>query len=135
VIAVVRSFVIVSVAEKRRHKEITDVYATKFPDYAFLKQQLKLDQSIFRARPTFCVEIKPKQGYLRKAGQRFPKCPYCLQQYAKVSVNAFSGEIPRKRGISEDLLRRGIFFSYTRRASPLAVIIVRSNCSPEWRRA
>jgi hypothetical protein len=82
--------VIVSVSEKRRHKEIADVYATKFPDYAFLNQQLKLDQSIFRARPTFCVEIKPKQGYLRKAGQRFPKCPYCLHQYAKVSMNAFT---------------------------------------------
>lgn len=82
------------VAEKRRHKEITDTYTMKFPDYTFLDLRLQFDETVFRGRSSFCVEIKPKQGYLQQAEQRISRCPYCLIQYAKVSINYSS--IPRE---------------------------------------
>ncbi|XP_071652377.1 inositol-pentakisphosphate 2-kinase isoform X2 [Temnothorax longispinosus] len=103
--------------EERRHKEITDTYATKFPDYTFLDLHLESDQTVFRSRSTFCVEIKPKQGYLPKAEQRFPGCPYCLNQYAKLrrkSITArsnycpfdlFSGVETRMKAAIEELLK------------------------------
>ncbi|XP_011875856.1 PREDICTED: uncharacterized protein LOC105566452 isoform X2 [Vollenhovia emeryi] len=103
--------------EERRHKEITDTYATKFSDYTFLDLQLELDETVFRSRSTFCVEIKPKQGYLPEAEQRFPGCPYCLNQYAKLrrkSIAArsnycpfdlFSGVETRMKAAIEELLK------------------------------
>lgn len=103
--------------EGRRHKEITDTYATKFPDYTFLDSQLEVDQTVFRSRSTFCVEIKPKQGYLQEAEPGFPGCPYCLNQYAKLrrkSIAArsnycpfdlFSGTETRMRAAVEELLK------------------------------
>ncbi|XP_012059967.1 PREDICTED: inositol-pentakisphosphate 2-kinase [Atta cephalotes] len=103
--------------EVRRYKEITDTYATKFPDYTLLDLQLELDQTVFRSRSTFCVEIKPKQGYLREAEQKFPGCPYCLNQYAKLRrkdiaspsnycpFDLFSGKEPRMKAAMKELLK------------------------------
>ncbi|XP_029659168.1 inositol-pentakisphosphate 2-kinase isoform X1 [Formica exsecta] len=103
--------------EKRRHKVITDTYATKFPDYTFLDLRLEIDQTVFRGRSTFCVEIKPKQGYLQKAERQFPGCPYCLNQYAKLRkgdiaacsnycpFELFSGVKARMKTVVKELLR------------------------------
>ncbi|XP_067204702.1 inositol-pentakisphosphate 2-kinase isoform X2 [Linepithema humile] len=102
---------------ERRHKETTDTYATKFPDYTFLDLRLEFDQTVFRSRSTFCVEIKPKQGYVQKAEQRIPRCPYCLNQYAKLRkkniaarsnycpLDLFSGVEARMKTAVEELLR------------------------------
>ncbi|KAL0113513.1 hypothetical protein PUN28_012575 [Cardiocondyla obscurior] len=103
--------------EERRYKEITDTYATKFPDYTFLDPQLERDQAAFRSRSTFCVEIKPKQGYMPQTEKRISGCPYCLNQYAKIrkkSITArsnycpfdlFSGVETRMKAAVEELLK------------------------------
>ncbi|XP_031787755.1 inositol-pentakisphosphate 2-kinase isoform X2 [Nasonia vitripennis] len=89
--------------ESRRGKDVVGGYATKFPDYTFLPEHL----SEFSSKPTFCVEIKPKQGFICKADRQFRKCPYCLTQYYKIHTGStkapsaycpfdlFSGETER----------------------------------------
>ncbi|XP_032679023.1 uncharacterized protein LOC116847778 isoform X2 [Odontomachus brunneus] len=103
--------------EKRRHKEITGTYAMKFPDYTFLDLRLQFDETVFRGRSSFCVEIKPKQGYLQQAEQRILRCPYCLIQYTKLrkkSISArsnycpfdlFSGVETRMKAAVKELLK------------------------------
>ncbi|XP_033220856.1 inositol-pentakisphosphate 2-kinase [Belonocnema kinseyi] len=103
--------------EHRRFKEVVDAFATKFPDYAFLPEFLNCKEEVpGRSKSTFCVEIKPKQGFLCKADQKFRKCSYCLTQYYKLQkgtissrsnycpLDLFSGESDRMRRALKSLL-------------------------------
>ncbi|XP_017892328.1 inositol-pentakisphosphate 2-kinase [Ceratina calcarata] len=69
----------------RRWKKTVDIHATKYPDYTFL--QRRFDSNRFVRSETFCVEVKPKQGYLQNdntSTKNIRKCPYCLMQYLKL---------------------------------------------------
>ncbi|XP_057319303.1 inositol-pentakisphosphate 2-kinase [Microplitis mediator] len=79
----------------RRHKSLFEEYGTILPDYTLLP--LELEGKIRGEKPTFCVEIKPKQGFVPEADRHVQRCPYCVNQFyklAKKTISRRSGYCP-----------------------------------------
>lgn len=75
------------VSAHRNHKSLQFGYVTVYPDYALLPLHLSassISSPTATVPPTFCVEIKPKQGWIPSPDRRLPKCTFCLNQYLKV---------------------------------------------------
>lgn len=71
----------------RHHKSLQFGYVTVYPDYALLPVHLSIPPNLFPTSeplPTFCVEVKPKQGWVPAPDRRMPKCTFCLNQYLKL---------------------------------------------------
>ncbi|XP_011314452.1 inositol-pentakisphosphate 2-kinase isoform X2 [Fopius arisanus] len=76
--------------DHRKHKNSFNEFAIKLPDYAQLPEYLDVD----RGKPTFCIEIKPKQGFIPESERHMQHCPYCIKQIHKISANKRSGYCP-----------------------------------------
>jgi hypothetical protein len=77
----------VCISVHRHHKSLQFGYVTVYPDYALLPVHLSIPPNLSPTAellPTFCVEIKPKQGWVPAPDRRLPKCTFCLNQYLKV---------------------------------------------------
>ena len=65
----------------RKHKRLAPVcHAVVCSDCTLLPTPAELAPNE-PAEPVYCVELKPKQGFLGHGHQR---CPFCLNQYLKV---------------------------------------------------
>lgn len=72
--------------EHRRHKKLIETFATTLPDYTILPERLNGRVRNDDGVATFCVEIKPKQGFVdNKLSVYSGKCDYCRKQCTKVS--------------------------------------------------
>ncbi|XP_063990881.1 inositol-pentakisphosphate 2-kinase isoform X2 [Diachasmimorpha longicaudata] len=65
----------------RKHKNCYHDLVIKLPDYAKLPDHLDI---IDTRKPTFCIEIKPKQGFMPRSERRTHLCPYCTKQFYKL---------------------------------------------------
>lgn len=115
--------------EERTLKEVRCRYGLLYPDVAFMPHRLLLNKSseLWNGnQDTFCIEIKPKQGWtLRECNPNpFPgidvngidKCRYCAMQYWKLNggkiqrvsqycpIDLFSGYSNRMRKAIRGLL-------------------------------
>ncbi|XP_021916439.1 inositol-pentakisphosphate 2-kinase [Zootermopsis nevadensis] len=71
----------------RHHKSLQFGYVTVYPDYALLPVHLSVPPNLppkSEFLPTFCVEVKPKQGWVPAPDRRLSKCTFCLNQYLKL---------------------------------------------------
>ncbi|KAJ6598784.1 Inositol-pentakisphosphate 2-kinase, partial [Pseudolycoriella hygida] len=94
--------------EERRVKEVRCKYGLLYPDVAYLPKSLNQNQfENMTKKDTFCIEIKPKQGWtLVKCNPNpFPdihltnidKCRYCAMQHWKVIKYLRSKKTTQKR--------------------------------------
>lgn len=83
----------------RRNKVIKPGYVTVFEDLSLLPSCLITKVSSLTRNvnekvldptqsPVYCVELKPKQGWLAPADRKFEKCSFCLNQYLKLLDNS-----------------------------------------------
>lgn len=62
----------------RISKMLLSQYAIIAPNLAIVSSQCDIN---------YCIEIKPKEGYLSPNLQRYGKCYYCMKQYLKMEEN------------------------------------------------
>lgn len=67
--------------EHRRKKSVLSRYAIRTENLTILSP---------KCVKNFCVEIKPKKGYLASSLKKYSKCYYCLKQHLKLNENLIS---------------------------------------------
>ncbi|XP_047103916.1 inositol-pentakisphosphate 2-kinase-like [Schistocerca piceifrons] len=98
----------------RQNKSISSNFVMMFNDYTKLPPEIVYKKQ--NPLPVFCVELKPKQGWLHPDDRYLPKCKYCANQYLKVMENSvrcqsrycpydlFSGNYTRMKKAIHNLL-------------------------------